>query len=385
MRVVGFGDLTALMKIINDVILSRPVFPAFVMLGAAFGAFAAYVPDIKSQISATDGVLGLAMFISAIGSVITMWLAPKLDVLLGRRAIVILMGVFGGVFLIPTFAPVLAVFTVGMIVTSSIAGTTDVIMNARLSQIESRNGVTLMGLNHAAFSFAYAISAVIAGLTRGAGISAGQYALGVLVLIGLLVWMTSVPAKTSTAPQDDDAQVSVPWAIVVVPGFAIMVAFMTELASEAWSALHIERVLLASAEMSALGPAILGATMGVGRLAGQYMLQNVNELKIVRVGAIMSAIGALAAAHGAGPVFVYSGFAMLGAGVSVMVPMLFSHVGKVTPEHLRTQAISRVAVIGYIGFFLGPPMMGFLSELGTLSTSFTAIAALLIAVTVVLR
>ncbi len=373
------------MKIIDDVILSRPVFPAFVMLGAAFGAFAAYIPDIKSQISATDGVLGLAMFISAIGSVITMWLAPKLDVLLGRRAIVILMGVFGGVFLIPTFAPVLAVFTVGMIVTSSIAGTTDVIMNARLSQIESRNGVTLMGLNHAAFSFAYAISAVIAGLTRGAGISAGQYALGVLVLIGLLVWMTSVPAKTSTAPQDDDAQVSVPWAIVVVPGFAIMVAFMTELASEAWSALHIERVLLASAEMSALGPAILGATMGVGRLAGQYMLQNVNELKIVRVGAIMSAIGALAAAHGAGPVFVYSGFAMLGAGVSVMVPMLFSHVGKVTPEHLRTQAISRVAVIGYIGFFLGPPMMGFLSELGTLSTSFTAIAALLIAVTVVLR
>ena len=385
MRVVGFGDLTALMKIIDDVILSRPVFPAFVMLGAAFGAFAAYVPDIKSQISATDGVFGLAMFIAAIGSVITMWLAPKLDVLLGQRAIVILMGVFGGVFLIPTFAPVLAVFTVGMIITSSIAGTTDVIMNARLSQIESRNGVTLMGLNHAAFSFAYAISAVIAGLTRGAGISAGQYALGVLVLIGLLVWMTSVPAKTSTAPQDDDAQVSVPWAIVVVPGFAIMVAFMTELASEAWSALHIERVLLASAEMSALGPAILGATMGVGRLAGQYMLQNVNELKIVRLGAIMSAIGALAAAHGAGPVFVYSGFAMLGAGVSVMVPMLFSHVGKVTPEHLRTQAISRVAVIGYIGFFLGPPMMGFLSELGTLSTSFTAIAALLIAVTVVLR
>ena len=385
MRVVGFGDLTALMKIIDDVILSRPVFPAFVMLGAAFGAFAAYVPDIKSQISATDGVLGLAMFISAIGSVITMWLAPKLDVLLGRRAIVILMGVFGGVFLIPTFAPVLAVFTVGMIVTSSIAGTTDVIMNARLSQIESRNSVTLMGLNHAAFSFAYAISAVIAGLTRGAGISAGQYALGVLVLIGLLVWMTSVPAKTSTAPQDDDAQVSVPWAIVVVPGFAIMVAFMTELASEAWSALHIERVLSASAEMLALGPAILGATMGVGRLAGQYMLQNVNELKIVRLGAIMSAIGALAAAHGAGPVFVYSGFAMLGAGVSVMVPMLFSHVGKVTPEDLRTQAISRVAVIGYIGFFLGPPMMGFLSELGTLSTSFTAIAALLIAVTVVLR
>jgi len=221
------------MKIVDDVILSRSVLPAFVMLGAAFGAFAAYVPDIKSQISATDGVFGLAMFIAAIGSVITMWLAPKLDVLLGRRAIVILMGVFGGVFLIPTFAPVLAVFTVGMIITSSIAGTTDVIMNARLSQIESRNGVTLMGLNHAVFSFAYAISAVIAGMTRGAGISAGQYALGILVLIAALIWITTSPDRASDATQDDAAQVSVPWGIVIVPGFAIMVAFMTELASEA--------------------------------------------------------------------------------------------------------------------------------------------------------
>jgi len=380
-----FGGLTDRMKILDDVILSRPVLPAFVMLGAAFGAFAAYVPDIKSQIAASDGVFGLAMFFAAIGSIITMWLAPKLDVVLGRRAIVILMTLFGCVFLIPTFAPVLAVFTVGMIVTSSIAGTTDVIMNARLSQIESRSGVTLMGLNHAAFSFAYAISAVIAGLSRGAGISAGEYALGVLVMIGLLVWATAVPSNASNDRQDDQALASVPWAIVIVPGVAIMVAFMTELASEEWSALHIERVLTASAEMSAWGPAILGATMGIGRLAGQYVLQNVNELKIVRLGAIMSAVGALSAAHGSGPIFVFSGFALLGAGVSVMVPMLFAHVGKVTPEHLRTQAISRVSVIGYIGFFLGPPMMGFLSEWGTLSASFTAIAVLLVAVTVLLR
>lgn len=155
------------MKILNDVILSRPVLPAFVMLGAAFGGFSAYVPDIKSQISASDGVYGMAMLVAAIGSVITMWLAPKLDVILGNRAIIILMGLFGVVFLIPTFAPVLVVFTLGMIVAQSIAGTTDVIMNARLSQIESRNGVKLMGLNHALFSFAYAISAVIAGFMRG--------------------------------------------------------------------------------------------------------------------------------------------------------------------------------------------------------------------------
>jgi MFS family permease len=164
-----------------------------------------------------------------------------------------------------------------------------------------------------------------------------------------------------------------------------MVAFMTELASEAWSALHIERLLNASAEMAALGPAILGVTMGIGRLIGQYAFERLDELQVVRGGAALSALGAILAAQAMGPWMVYLGFGLLGFGVSVMVPMLFSHVGNVIPEAQRSAAISRVAVIGYFGFFIGPPMMGFLSEWGSLRVSFTAIALMLVCVVIGLR
>ena len=374
------------MRILTDISLSRPVLPAFLLLGGVFGGYAAYVPDIKLQISASDGDLGTAMLVAAIGAVIAMWLASHLDRLLGRAAIPIMMTAIGLFFFGPTSATGLMGFTLAMICLSSLSGSTDVIINARLSSIETQSGHKLMGLNHAAFSFAYAGSAVGAGVARGAGWSPLDYAwvtfLGVLVLVALTPRTKIQIAKEI---EDKATNISVPWAIVLPIGLAIMVAFMTELASEAWSALHIERLLNASAEMAALGPAILGVTMGIGRLIGQYAFERLDELQVVRGGAALSALGAILAAQAMGPWMVYLGFGLLGFGVSVMVPMLFSHVGNVIPEAQRSAAISRVAVIGYIGFFIGPPMMGFLSEWGSLRVSFTAIALMLVCVVIGLR
>jgi cyanate permease len=69
---------------------------------------------------------------------------------------------------------------------------------------------------------------------------------------------------------------------------------------------------------------------------------------------------------------------VLGAGVSVVVPMAFALVGRRTPEAARSTAISRISVIGYSGFFFGPPLMGFLSEWSGLPVSFSAIGLVLV-------
>lgn len=372
------------MKIITELVASKPVAPAFVLLGVFWGAFAAYVPEIKNVIQASDAAFGTAMLIAAIGAVMAMWLAPKIDTVLPRYAIVVLMILGGGLYFVPTHATSIAVFTLGMVFMSSISGTLDVVMNARLSQIETEKSISLMGLNHAVFSFGYAAAALIAGLARGQGVTFGQFAIGVLCLAVVLTLLAG-----PSDPVDDDAEpeakaVKVTFGLVLIPGLIIMIAFMTEQATEAWSALHIERVLNVSAELSALGPAILGLTMGIGRLAGHYGMKSRSEPVVVAGGALITAFGAFLAAWSNVSVGVYAGFALLGAGVSVMVPMIFSYVSKSTPKRLRTQVISRVSVIGYAGFFLGPPMMGFLSELGTLTLSFSVIGALLLSIPILL-
>jgi MFS family permease len=68
----------------------------------------------------------------------------------------------------------------------------------------------------------------------------------------------------------------------------------------------------------------------------------------------------------------------------VIVPIGLGIVGRSVRDDQKALAISRVTMVGYTGFFIGPPMMGFLAELLGLPMSFTAVAVLLIMVPLVL-
>jgi MFS family permease len=80
----------------------------------------------------------------------------------------------------------------------------------------------------------------------------------------------------------------------------------------------------------------------------------------------------------------YLGFAILGFGVSVAAPLALALAGQMVRPRDRALAVSRVAVIGYLGFFIGPPTMGFVSEAVGLRASFGLIAVLMFSVPLLL-
>jgi len=144
--------------------------------------------------------------------------------------------------------------------------------------------------------------------------------------------------------------------------------------------LHVERTLGGGAAEGALGPAMLGLTMAVGRFSGQAVAERLREIPVVIGASIISAIGAVIAAFAATPLMAYVGFGILGLGVSVIGPIGLALVGKLVAPHLRTEAISRTAVIGFSGFFFAPMLMGLLSEAFGLRVAFMGVAGLLLSV-----
>jgi len=182
---------------------------------------------------------------------------------------------------------------------------------------------------------------------------------------------------TQVAPQAGYAGKYPLWPIILC-GAIVLVAFMSEATVEAWSALHVERTLGGGAAEGALGPAMLGITMAAGRFSGQIVAERLREVPVVIGAAVISAGGALIAATAQTPVVAYAGFGVLGLGVSVIGPMGLALVGKCVPPHLRTEAISRTAVIGFSGFFFAPVLMGLMSEAFGLRIAFAAVAVLLL-------
>jgi hypothetical protein len=130
----------------------------------------------------------------------------------------------------------------------------------------------------------------------------------------------------------------------------VLSAFMTEAATEAWSALLIERELGGRAAEGALGPAMLGITMSFGRFGGQVVAERLREVQVVVIAGSVAALGMFVAAAAPSPVVAYLGFGLFGLGVSVIGPMGLALVGKMVAPHFRTEAISRAAVIGFSGF-----------------------------------
>lgn len=364
------------MSILNALSVSRRPAAAFVVIGMFWGCFAAYVPVIKDQLGASDALFGTLLLGSATGLVSAMWLAPRADRILGARGMQVGAVALAVAWLLPGQVMNPWLFAVSMAFVGLCSGLLDVIMNARVSELEAKHNRPLMNVNHAMFSVAYVVGAVLVSFTREAGLPplpvfAG---LGVVALLMLPLMRMEV---TYVAADEGYAGRYPLWPIALC-GAIVLVAFMSEATVEAWSALHVERTLGGGAAEGALGPAMLGLTMAIGRFSGQAVAERMREVTILLGASVMAATGAVIAALAPTPVVAYFGFGVLGLGVSVIGPIGLALVGKLVAPHLRTEAISRTAVIGFSGFFFAPMLMGLMSEAFGLRMAFLGVAVLLL-------
>lgn len=226
------------------------------------------------------------------------------------------------------------------------------------------------------FSLAYAVSATITGLAREAQLPALYVFAGFgIVSILMVPFMRMAPAVV----EDDGTNIGgYPFWPILLSGGIVLVAFMSEATVEAWSALHIERTLGGGAAEGALGPAMLGFTMAFGRFSGQAVSERMRDINLLIIAACISAGGAIMAAIAVSPMMAYAGFGVFGLGISVMGPIGLAIVGRLVPPHLRTEAISKVAVLGFSGFFFAPVLMGLASEAFGLRVAFGCVAAVVL-------
>ncbi|OIQ32590.1 MAG: MFS transporter [Alphaproteobacteria bacterium MedPE-SWcel] len=373
------------MEIITDMRTSAVHGRAFAVMGICTGAFAAYAPQLKAQAGLGDAEFGLALLFGASGAVGAMWLAPRVDRMLGGAALVICALALAAGFLLPGLATSWAAFAGAMFLASGAAGLLDVIMNARLSGLEARSGRSLMNLNHGLFSLAYAVGALGAGLIREAGVPPVWCFAGILCVTALMTLGMRDPAPSEPAEDaNEPAAMALPVMIIVLAGLIVLIAFTAEQATENWSALYLERSFAANAAEGAMGPAILGLTMGIGRLSGQEVVRRVAEGRLMQIAAALAAFGLILAALAPVQWMAYAGFAVLGIGVSTIGPTALAWVGKTIPARQRAVAISRMVMIGYCGFFIGPPVIGFMAEAFGLRWALAMMGILLLGITIVL-
>ena len=358
----------------SNLVHARPAIAAFAAMGVLWGTFAAVLPDLKTMLAVDERQLGLLIFCTPIAAISAMLVAPAFGAVTGRVALPLAVALMALAFALPGQASVLWLFPLAMACAGAATGLTDVLMNARVAAMETSRGLHLMNLTHAAYSFGYAGGAVLTGVLRGAGWGPGPV-MGTMAALGvacaLLTFERDGRIDGLRRPKDG---IALPLGLVpVIGGGIVLIAFMTENAAENWSALHIEKTLGGSPEEGALGPALLALTMGFARLGGQWLAGRVDAFTILRAGAVIAALGALIVALAGAPGWAYLGFFIMGIGASVIAPTGFSLVGQLSPPEARARAIARATLLGYFGYFIGPPVLGLIA--GTFGLRFAFVFA----------
>jgi len=366
------------MSILSALRLSRAPVAAFMAVGLTWGCIAAMAPVLKARIGVDDASFGLLLLGTAIGLSTTLYIAPRWDRRMGRWALPAGTVILAAASMLPAVTYTVPLFFVILMILGATSGLTDVVMNARVSEIETRTSRSLMNVNHAMFSVAYAVSALLTGAMREAGWGPGA----IFPAIAMLVLATAPFQMMQVAVRDvgNGPVPRLPSGLVALCGAIVLIGFMAEATVESWSALHIERTLLGGAAEGAFGPAMLGLTMAVGRFSGQAVAARLSEIGVIRIATALAVAGVLIAAAAPTPFVAYIGFGLMGLGISVIGPMGLALAGRLSAPSQRTAVIARVAVIGFIGFFIAPALMGLGAQTFGLRWAFACVAILLAAI-----
>ncbi len=169
---------------------------------------------------------------------------------------------------------------------------------------------------------------------------------------------------------------------LLVFGFAVVLAFIIDSSVSNWSALDLTDVLGATESVAALAYAAYALFMLIGRTFADRLVGRRGVQWRITAGGVLAAAGLIVVALAPSAIVAIAGFAIIGLGISPVLPMAFVAASHHDPGHTGI-AVARVNVGNYIGFVIGAPLVGLIGEFSSLRVGFAVlvVAAVGIAVT----
>jgi predicted MFS family arabinose efflux permease len=349
----------------------------FAVHGAVQGTFATRIPWIKDHLGLSAGALGIALVCPAIGSMLTMPLAGRLMHKLGSRtALRLLLGMWCAALSLPALAPGLPWLCLSLLVFGGSAGMADVVMNAIGVDVEEHKGKSIMSGLHGMWSVGTLTGAAIGVPAAHAGLD-GRVHLGVvsgaLVVVGFLV-CAKVPDLHPAPEEDAPPRFALPPRAALVIGAIGFCGVFAEGGTADWCAVYLRDIANASPAVAALAYTAFSCTMATARLLGDLAVRRLGAVTAIRTGGVVATAGGLLVVLAHAPVPAIAGFALIGVGISVVVPLCFAAAGRSGPN--PSQAIAGVATVTYTSGLVAPAAIGGIAGASSLTVSFGLVTVL---------
>ena len=357
----------------------RAIAAVFFCNGLGFASWVSRIPAIRDGIGLGEGELGTALFALAAGALVAFRLSAKGADILGTRLQLLLAAALY-CFALPQPALVGShiSLTVTLFVFGAANGAMDVTMNALGVEVERQAGRPVMSSLHGMWSAGGLSGAVLGSLAAHQGVPPAVHLALVAVLLGGVMLAVRPSLPEASPAHDTPAAKGRPDATMVLLGAMALCAFLVEGAMADWSAVLLRDTLSTSDAVAPWGYAAFAVAMTAMRFAGDRVTQKFGAVGVLRLGNLLGAVALAAALFTQSLALTLFAFVLAGISLAIVAPVVFATAGRrspTTPGH----GIALVASVGYAGFLLGPPVIGWIASLAGLGTAFGLLVVLMAA------
>lgn len=377
-----------------DTVMRQPIAPSrlavriavgamFFMAGLCFASWASRIPSIQQTLHLSDAGLGGVLLAIPTGLMCSLpftgWIITKIG---SRKLLIIAISLYA-CLLVGLGAARSPLELIACLWLFGFAGNAaNISVNTQAVAAEKLYKRPIMASFHGIWSLAGFTGAGIGIFMIGKNIIPFHHFILVLIIIviGVIITSGQLDQDGGQSQKKDVVVLSIRQRLkTMVPLLKLGVIAFCSMICEGtmfdWSGVYFKKVVHAENGWIGAGYFAFMCTMAMGRFVADWFAGKFGLKRTLQISGVLTATGLLISV-----IFPYLwpsifAFMMVGAGVSSVVPMIYSSAGRTTTMSAGV-AITAVSTIGFSGFMIGPPLIGFIAGMATLRASFLLIACM---------
>jgi MFS family permease len=346
-------------------------------MGLCFASWASRIPDIKTKLHLNDAMLGSILFALPVGQFLMMPFSGKLVTHFGSRRVIL--------FALPIYTVCLSniglvnegwQLAIALFLFGLAGNLCNISINTQGVTTEKLYQRPIMASFHGGWSLAGFTGALIGLLMINLKVAPYWHFLTVILIVWVIVWINHpflVKGKAGFNKDEPKRKFfSKPDSILLQLGIIGFCSMASEGAMFDWSGVYFKDVVKAPSSLVILGYTSFMIMMATGRFVADYVITKIGRKRLLQICGVMISTGLFTSVLFPNLITCTFAFMLVGLGVSSIVPTVYSAAGrhsKVPPGI----ALATVSSVSFLGFLMGPPLIGHIAQIAGLRYSFAVI------------
>lgn len=348
----------------------------FFMAGLCFSSWASRIATIQQNLGLNEAELGAVLLALPVGLMLSLpisgWAVSKIG---SRKVLAVSLALYGVMLVCLGLADSVVALIICLVLFGMASNAVNISVNTQAVATENLYPKPIMASFHGLWSLAGFVGAGIATFMIGNNVETLTHFLviGGIVLVSVgICWgfLHDDKGKTERGP----AFVKPDKALITLGAIAFC-SMIIEGAMFDWSTIYFKKVVGAEKGWVGAGYTAGMCAMASGRFVADWFSHRFGLKRTLQTSGFLSLLGCFTVVLFPTLIPAMIGFLLIGAGISSVVPMVYSAAGK--SETMQPgPAIAAVSTISFSGFLIGPPMIGFIAEASSLKISFLFLSAM---------